>query len=705
LLLIERIVAEHAALAAGARVIFDARMTRRHRSSLALGLLLVACGGGAPPSSKTPPVASVTPSASATPTDAPSAPVKLADATPLATPGGATFTGPAGWTSEASSTRIVLTGPEADLRVAIVDAKSANVDDEVVAAWAAFAPDFKRPPKLVQNRPGRRGWDEGRVYTYEISPNERLEAFAQALRHGDTWTIVLVKSSEASLEKRGADVQLVGQSLRPKGYTKESFAGKQAHDLDAARIKQITDMIEKTQAEAAVPGVAISLVQAGKVVFQGGFGVREKGKPAKVDESTQFLIASNTKAMTTLLLAKLVDEGKLRWDEPAKEAYPDFKLGDADTTNKVQIKHLICACTGMPRQDFEMIFQGAKTTPLARMKILGTFQPTTKFGETFQYSNIMASAAGYVGGSIAFPKKELGAAYDEAMQSRVFGPLGMKDTTFDFGKALRGNHASSHGFDVKGNTGVSATEFNRLILPDRPAGGAWSSVKDVTKYVMMELANGKLPSGAAYVSEQSLLARRAPQVRISETATYGMGLMVDTDYGITIVHHGGDLLGMHSDMFWLPEQGVGGVILTNADAGVLLRKPFLRKVLEVLFDGQAEAEEDALSAIKRNVEEHIKEFERLVVPPDPEATAKLATKYVSDGLGDLTVKSDGAKRIFDFGGWASEMGSKKNDDGTMSLMTAKPGLVGFTFVAGDRDGKRALVTHDAQHEYVFLETK
>ena len=107
-----------------------------------------------------------------------------------------------------------------------------------------------------------------------------------------------------------------------------------------------------------MPGVVVGIVQDGKVVFAGGFGVRELGKPAPVDADTTVMIASNTKALTTLLLAKLVDaKGNSTWDTPVTSVLPSFKLGDADTTQQVLIKHLICACTGLPRQDLEWLFE------------------------------------------------------------------------------------------------------------------------------------------------------------------------------------------------------------------------------------------------------------------------------------------------------------------------------------------------------------
>src|SRR5947209_11255951 len=159
------------------------------------------------------------------------------------------------------------------------------------------------------------------------------------------------------------------------------------------------------------PGVALALVDGGRVVYEGGFGGRDLGKPEPVDENTLFMAASNTKGMTTLLLSELVDEKKLKWDEPATQAYPTFKLGDADTTKRVLIKNLICACTGLPRQDLEWIFEFKQATPESSLALLGTMQPTSKYGVVFLYSNLMASDSGYISDHFVYPNLTHGAAY------------------------------------------------------------------------------------------------------------------------------------------------------------------------------------------------------------------------------------------------------------------------------------------------------
>jgi CubicO group peptidase (beta-lactamase class C family) len=542
------------------------------------------------------------------------------------------------------------------------------------------------------------------VFDYETSPNERAVVQALALRAGSAWTVVLLDGTEPTFEKRSAPIGIILQSLRPKGYSRESFAGRKAQHLDAAHIAQLKTFVETSMQQLGIPGASIALVDGGKVVYESGFGVRELGKPERVDENTLFMAASNTKGMTTLLLSELVDEKKLRWDEPVTEAYPSFKLGDADTTRKVLVKNLICACTGLPRQDLEWIFEFKNATPQSSLALLGTMQPTSKFGEVFQYSNLMAAAAGYVGAHLVYPDKELGTAYDEAMQKKIFDPLGMNSTTFDMARALAGNHASPHGDDIDGKPSLGDIAFDYSVMPHRPAGGVWTSAHDLIRYVQLELAQGKLPDGRQLVSALNLLARRQPQIATGEDSFYGMGLSVDRTYAIPLVHHGGSMAGYKSDIMFLPDSGIGAVILTNSDNGGLMLRPFMRRLLEVVFDGKAEAAGDVAAAAARQKAYLAKERERLVVPADASLVKRLASRYTSKELGEIAVLDRNGAVTFDFGEWKSTVASRKNDDGTVSFITIDPTNEGFEFVVGERSGKRVLIIRDGQHEYVFTET-
>jgi CubicO group peptidase (beta-lactamase class C family) len=629
---------------------------------------------------------------------------RLAANTPLATASGATFTAPSDWSVSSGPDMSVLAPPEADSHLALVDVQAADAAAAVAAGWARYRPDANRPLRIATPQAPYNGWEERHIFNYETSPNERAVVYALAWRAGRAWTVAIVEATRSTFEKRNAAFSLTIGSLRPKGYQRETFAGKKARPLDAEQIALLKGFVQDVMQQFGIPGVGLSLIDGGKVVFEGGLGVKTLGKPDPVDADTLFPAASNTKAMTTLLLAELVDENKLRWDQPVTEVYPDFRLGNAATTRQVLVKHLICACTGVPRQDFEWLFNFALATPASSLASLGTMQPTSRFGEVFQYSNLMAGAAGYVGAFVVSPGQELGAAYDAAMRSKIFEPLGMTHTTFDFSTALSGNFASPHDDDVNGKTMPARMDVNYSVVPLRPAGGVWTSARDLSRYLQMELALGQLPDGKRLVSRDNLLERRKGQVPIGEDATYGMGLIVNTQYGIPVVSHGGSLFGYKSDMIFLPDHGVGAVILTNSDTGGFLTGLFRRRLLEVLFDGKPEAVEQAKIGVAQRQANIAKNRERLVVPADAAEVGKLAPLYSSPALGTLRVRAQDGATIFDFGNWHSSVASRRNDDGTTSFISIDPTVDGFNFVVGERDGKKTLIIRDNQHEYAFVES-
>jgi hypothetical protein len=156
-------------------------------------------------------------------------------------------------------------------------------------------------------------------------------------------------------------------------------------------------------------------------------------------------------------------------------------------------------------------------------------------------------------------------------------------------------------------------------------------------------------------------------------------------------------------MMWLPQHNVGAVVLTNSDPGWVLRTVFRRKLLEVLFDGRAEADADVAAQAKSYFEQLAAERKLLTVPAAAEDAGKLAGHYANDALGEIAVRREGTKTVFDFGEWKSEMASRHNPDGTLSFLTVAPGIIGFEFVVGGGPG-RTLVVRDAQHEYTFTET-
>ena len=625
--------------------------------------------------------------------------------TPGKTPAGIAYTQPKDWAVTANGPATVFVAPENNLSIAVVDVGAAS-DAKAAAdkAWSLYKPGAARPVRLSTAGPPGDGWDEVVGIAYETSPSEKAAVGALALRQGKSWTVVITDGAESTANKRAAAVGVIEASLRPSGYVRETFAGRTPHHLTPERIQALRDFVAQSAKELDVPGVGIAIIDEGKFVYVGGYGVRELGKPEPVDAHTKFMIASNTKGMSTLLLAVLADEGKLKWDQHVTDLYPSFRLGSDATTQATLVRHLVCACTGLPRKDYAFILGDAGAPASDTFRQLSETTPTSNFGELFQYNNLMASAAGFLGGSLAYPHEEIGAAYDHAMQTRIFDPLGMHDTTFDNAIGESGDSAHPHGFDIDGNMVEMSNYFNHLIVPFRPAGGAWSSSADMAKYVQLELSKGVTTDGKRLVSEANILERRKKGVPTGEDAWYGMGLFYEIIDGVPVVTHGGTLQGFHSDWWALPDSGIGAVILTNADSGPYMLAPFLRRLMEVVYDGKPQAAEEVATAAARLKLQATARRAKLTIPGDPAVLANLAAKYHDSVVGNTITLTDknGAKWI-KAGFIEGPLATRKNADGSISLVSIGPGGIGVDALIGSKDGQRTLTIHDSQHDYVYTE--
>ena len=639
------------------------------------------------------------PEVTADPGPAPVVKRTLASDETITSASGATFTASAGWTVEERPEGIVLTTPEGDLRITHVEVAASDRASAVAAAWKRVQPDFALKPAQDVELPARDGWDAVGQVVYVTPAAEQRLVVAVARRKGPTWYVALVDGTAAAADRRGAQTFTAIESLKVKGQEKESFAGKKAHALDAARLGELDRFIDEARALTRVPGAAVAVVQDGKVVMAKGYGVRTAGARAAVGPRTLFMIGSITKPLTSLMMARLIEEGRFRWETPVTQLLPQFALGDPATTRAVEMRHTVCACTGMPRQDYEFIFEHDRVSAEDRLASMKGMVPTTGFGETFQYSNLMVSAGGFAAAHASAPKKTLSAAYADAMQRLVFAPLGMRSTTMDFRRVARGDHASPHPRDLSGRPMPIPPATERWVLPIAPAGAVWSSVDDMARVLLLELGGGML-DGERVVGEQALLARRAPQVKITDQASYGLAWGITTEYGITAIGHDGGTAGFNTLLQLLPEHGVGIVILTNAGDSGGFNGAVHRRLLELLFDGRAEAAENLAARVKLDGQERGEQL-ALVSPPEPAWFDPLAGRWFAPGLGSIELRRDRRGAVLDAGEWKSTVGKKTDRDGTVKIITTGVPIVGLELEPRERDGRPVLVVSAGQHEYVF----
>src|SRR3989339_603308 len=146
----------------------------------------------------------------------------------------------------------------------------------------------------------------------------------------------------------------------------------------------------------------------------------------------------------------------------------------------------------------------------------------------------------------------------------------------------------------------------------RPAGGAWSNVIDMVKYMLVELNKGVTAEGKRIISEENLLKRRETQIKIADKLSYGLGLMMEDDHGVLSIGHGGNTTGFTTSMFFLPEHNIGLVVLTNVRMANSFTGIVQRKFMELLFDGKNLAqEEDGRMRLILEIGQHKYTFERV----------------------------------------------------------------------------------------------
>jgi len=432
------------------------------------------------------------------------------------------------------------------------------------------------------------------------------------------------------------------------------LAGRQVAQAQEAPGPAFDEYVNKALKDWEVPGLAIAIIKNDRIVFAKGFGVRELGKPAPVDEHTLFAIGSSSKAFTAASIAMLIDEGKLKWDDPATKYLPGFQLYDPYTTRELTVRDLLSHRSGLERGDLLWYATAYdRNEVLRRIRYL---KPTWSLRAHFGYQNIMFLAAGQIVPSLT------GKSWDDFVRERIFMPLGMTATSTSI-KALANsnNVATPH---AKIDDKVEAVPW-RNIDNIGPAGSINSNVIDMAQWVRMQLGGGAyqnqrlLSSGAIkemHASQTIIPLEGAMEVLYPEAhfITYGMGWFLSDYRGRKIVEHGGAIDGMRAEVAMMPEEKLGVVILTNKN-GSVLPQALMFKVFDGYLGGQQRdwsaeilksfkaLEAQALAAEKKA------EAERVKGTSPSLALEKYAGAYKSEMYGDAKVTLEKGKLVAHYG--------------------------------------------------------
>ena len=323
-------------------------------------------------------------------------------------------------------------------------------------------------------------------------------------------------------------------------------------------------MIANSLDSFEIPGLSIALVKDGEVVFENAYGLANEEEAVKVDLESNFAIASISKAFTAAAIGVLVDEGKLNWNDRVQKHMPGFNLSDEYVASQMTVEDLLCHRSGFETFDGDLLWY---STNYDRREIIDRFQKypmTYDFRTQYGYQNIMFIIAGEIVEEVS------GMSWEEFIEKRFFEPLEMNNS-----------NATYAGFKAEQNIALPHVKgiMEDIRNYDNSGGAAAisSNVKDMSHWIQMWLNEGIYGDDTLLQTDtwRKLIEMHTP---ISTSAFdrshdinfkgYGLGWFLMSYGEVKVAHHGGGLPGYISKIFLLPNENLGGIILTNGESSM-----------------------------------------------------------------------------------------------------------------------------------------
>lgn len=338
---------------------------------------------------------------------------------------------------------------------------------------------------------------------------------------------------------------------------------------------QIDELVERAMKTFNVPGISVAVVKDDQVVHSRGYGVRSLQSNLPMTAETLVGIASNSKAFTAAALAILVDEKKLRWDTRVTSVIPEFKLYNPYVTDEFTVMDLMTHRSGLGLGAGDLMFfpDGSDFTIQDVIHNLRYLKQASSFRSKYDYDNNLYIVAGEV------IKRISGLSWEEFIEQKIMRPLNMNASAASITRLKNNENMVHPHVPVNGKLQVVPFRPNEVI---NAAGGIFSNVVDMSKWMRMQLKHGAYPS-AEPGKEQRLFSEYvqhemwSPQTVLqtgtntgpynTHFASYGIGWFLSDVRGYKQVTHTGGLLGMVTQVTLIPEINLGIVVLTNQESG------------------------------------------------------------------------------------------------------------------------------------------
>jgi CubicO group peptidase (beta-lactamase class C family) len=412
------------------------------------------------------------------------------------------------------------------------------------------------------------------------------------------------------------------------------------------------DFVASVMDRFEVPGLSVAIVKDGQVVMAKGYGLRKLGSSAPVDAETLFGIASNTKVFTATALGILVEEGKLDWDAPVIRYLPDFQMYDAWVTRQITVRDLLVHRSGLGLGAGDLMFWPPTTfTRPELVERLRYIPPATSFSSAYAYDNVLYPVAGEVIAAVS------GMSWEDFVETRILRPVGMT------GSAVRLSHP-----DEVPNAAMTHARVEGEVRPVtpylgdnvNPAGGIFSNAQDMARWIMVQIDSGRVAGGARVFGASVTRELWKPVTPIqfgnppAELAPlrhdfqfYALGLGVRDYRGHRMLTHTGGLPGYLSQVAFIPELGLGVVVLTNQESGEAFNS-ITYEVLDHYMDAPDWDWLEGFAAVKARADAALAAFEaNSAAQRDESSTPSLELAgyvgtYRDAWYGDIDVAQEGS---------------------------------------------------------------
>ncbi len=609
---------------------------------------------------------------------------------------------PTGWTVEERDEHLALVSPDGGIRLLLLTFGDDDLEAVIERAWATVDREFDVPVDAVLEPPSDPGIERTAVVNYDAPSGEVYQAIAQL--HEGVVHVLLVDAELEAVQRRGTQINLIFSGYRIVALEEPELAGVEPRPVGDV-LDELEAFIDQTLQAFGIPGAAVAIVQDDEVVYTSGFGVRGAGSDAMTAD-THMMIGSTGKTITTMLMAALVDEGLFDWDTPVVEVLPEFAVADPELTESMVMWHLVCACSGVPRRDLELLFNADEMAAEDVVESLATFEFFTEFGEAFQYSNQLVGTGGFAAAAAdGAAWGDLWQGYADSLERRVLEPIGMPHTTLSFEHVVeRAEHARPHQLDLDtGGYGEVSLDVERLLVPIAPAGAHWSTAEDMARYMLTQLGVGVTPDGTRVVSAEQLRTTWEPTVPITATASYGLGWIVGEYRGVRVLSHGGNTLGFTSDFAFMPDVGVGVVVLTNAQGTNLFSEAVRERLFELVFEQPSQAEAYVAFGLEQTEQMLADLQDPLRSDVDEAAVAPYLGTFASPVLGTITLAFEDGVLTLDAGEFRTELRPSVDDEGEIEHYVAMQGPVATAaFEFTEEEGDSVIVLGEGVVSYTFV---